>query len=123
LPINWLWHPSRTKKKENPSSTGKQPFETPKMKLITWILAIWVAVALGQGQQFPVCTTDLVKSDDCADVINPAACYNQFRWSARTMSCIEGKDNADKQRKVSQSTPPGSTDRPALGCWEKLTRD
>ncbi|ELQ43576.1 hypothetical protein OOU_Y34scaffold00142g3 [Pyricularia oryzae Y34] len=51
------------------------------------------------AQQYPECTSDLVRTDDCADVINPAACYNQFRWNARTLTCIEGIDDADRKRK------------------------
>ncbi|KAH6633948.1 hypothetical protein B0J18DRAFT_414812 [Chaetomium sp. MPI-SDFR-AT-0129] len=47
---------------------------------------------------FPECTTDLLRTDDCAAVVNPTACYNQFRWSARTLGCIDGVD--DTQRKA-----------------------
>lgn len=53
------------------------------------------------GQQFPECTQELVRTDDCADVINPAACYNMFRWSPMTLSCIDGTDDADRRRKAS----------------------
>lgn len=70
------------------------------MYLLTLLLAIWMTLAFGQAQQYPVCTADLVKTDDCADVINPAACYNQFRWNARTLTCIDGADNKERQRKV-----------------------
>ncbi|KXX74305.1 hypothetical protein MMYC01_208564 [Madurella mycetomatis] len=47
------------------------------------LLALFFAIAL--GQEFPECTKELIRTDDCADVINPNACYNQFRWSARTL--------------------------------------
>ncbi|KAL1869093.1 hypothetical protein VTK73DRAFT_3371 [Phialemonium thermophilum] len=53
------------------------------------------------AQQTTVCTADLVADDDCADVINPIACYNEFRFSGtRTLTCIDGKDNADRARKA-----------------------
>ncbi|KAI6358285.1 hypothetical protein MCOR25_007384 [Pyricularia grisea] len=52
------------------------------------------------AQRYPECTSDLVRTDDCADVINPAACYNQFRWNARTLTCIEGVNDADRKRKA-----------------------
>lgn len=52
------------------------------------------------SQSTAVCTDDLVTSDDCIDVVNPIACYNQFRWNAGTLSCIDGTDDADRKRKV-----------------------
>ncbi|KLU89849.1 hypothetical protein MAPG_08818 [Magnaporthiopsis poae ATCC 64411] len=70
------------------------------MYLITLLLAVWMALAFGQAQQYPVCTADLVKTDECADVINPAACYNQFRWNARTLGCIEGTNDKERQKKA-----------------------
>ncbi|EJT69538.1 hypothetical protein GGTG_13156 [Gaeumannomyces tritici R3-111a-1] len=70
------------------------------MKLATLVFALWAALAQGQAQQFPVCTADLVKTDECADVINPAACYNQFRWNTRTLTCIEGTNDQDRKRKA-----------------------
>ncbi|TLD15735.1 uncharacterized protein PgNI_00138 [Pyricularia grisea] len=61
------------------------------------------------AQRYPECTSDLVRTDDCADVINPAACYNQFRWNARTLTCIEGVNDADRKRKITRGTCGGAT--------------
>ncbi|KAK0738861.1 hypothetical protein B0T18DRAFT_289485, partial [Schizothecium vesticola] len=45
------------------------------------------------------CTSAVVEDYDCAHVIAPVACYNQFKFnSASTFTCIEGKDDADKAR-------------------------
>ena len=67
------------------------------------VVAIFLAAAVS-AQQAGVCD---VKDDDCADVINPNACYNQFRFNAQTLQCIDGKDNADRARKVrSHPLPP-----------------
>jgi len=60
----------------------------------------FVALFLAAGvsaQQAGVCD---LKDDECYDVINPNACYNQFRFNARTLQCIDGKDDADRARKV-----------------------
>ncbi|TPX15345.1 uncharacterized protein E0L32_004622 [Thyridium curvatum] len=72
------------------------------MKIPVAVLTLWVAACLGQQQT--VCTNEMATSDDCADVINPIACYNQFGFNgARTLNCIDGKNDADKKRKVSRS--------------------
>jgi hypothetical protein len=71
-------------------------FFTMKLQLST--LALWVFTI--HAQSSAVCTNDLATSDDCTDVLNPIACYNQYRWNTRTLSCIEGKDDADRKRKV-----------------------
>ncbi|KAK3361449.1 hypothetical protein B0T24DRAFT_501069, partial [Lasiosphaeria ovina] len=69
------------------------------MKLSLGFLALWFAVAL--GQDFPECTRQLARTDDCLAVIDSNACYNQYRFTdARTLTCIDGKDTADKARKV-----------------------
>lgn len=69
------------------------------MKLPIEFIAVWVTMALGQTA--PVCTQELARTDECADVINANACYNQDRFKgAATLQCIDGKDNADKARKV-----------------------
>ncbi|KAF2797179.1 hypothetical protein K505DRAFT_236077 [Melanomma pulvis-pyrius CBS 109.77] len=53
------------------------------------------------GQTAPVCTKELARTDECADVINANACYNQNRFNnAQTLQCIDGKDNADRARKA-----------------------
>ncbi|KAK0628764.1 hypothetical protein B0T17DRAFT_614640 [Bombardia bombarda] len=68
------------------------------LSLITLLLAVG---GLAQTTQPTECTRELARSDDCADVINPNACYNQFRWtSSRTLQCIDGKDQADRARKA-----------------------
>ena len=68
------------------------------MKASIVLTALWAALAA--SQQFQNCTRELAATDDCADVINPNACYNQFRFNAQTLQCIDGKDNADRQRKA-----------------------
>lgn len=69
------------------------------MKLSFALAPIWLTIA--SGQQFPECTRELAATDDCADVINANACYNQFRFTDnRTLSCIGGTDNNDRARKV-----------------------
>ncbi|KAK3998198.1 hypothetical protein QBC44DRAFT_314000 [Cladorrhinum sp. PSN332] len=70
----------------------------PKLSLFVFV---WAA-SLALGQQALECTREVARSDECADVINPNACYNQFRWNSRTLSCIDGKDDADRKRKVKQ---------------------
>lgn len=69
------------------------------MKLSLTLIAFWLAMALGQTTT--VCTAELASTDDCADVINPIACYNQFGFSGtRTLSCIDGKTDAERSRKA-----------------------
>ncbi|KAI1199780.1 hypothetical protein F5X97DRAFT_295392 [Nemania serpens] len=67
------------------------------MKLSAALVLFSAALAFGQAQ---TCTQEMIASDDCAAVIDANACYNQFRWNAQTLQCIDGKDNADRQRKV-----------------------
>ena len=69
------------------------------MKFSIGLVAIFIAIVFGQTA--PVCTAALARTDECADVINANACYNQDRFKgAATLQCIDGKDNADKARKV-----------------------
>lgn len=69
------------------------------MKITFSITALWLATAL--AQENVECTSELASTDDCAAVINPAACYNMFGFrNAQTLSCIEGVDDADRARKV-----------------------
>ncbi|KAH7063933.1 hypothetical protein BKA63DRAFT_538409 [Paraphoma chrysanthemicola] len=56
--------------------------------------------ALAAAQTFPECTREVARTDDCAAVINANACYNKFRWNAQTLTCIDGTNNAEKQKKV-----------------------
>jgi hypothetical protein len=61
-----------------------------------------LSLALAQNSgTTPACSADLASSDDCADVIDPIACYNEmgFRGSG-TLQCIDGKNNTDRARKV-----------------------
>ncbi|KAI0975871.1 hypothetical protein F4678DRAFT_418855 [Xylaria arbuscula] len=67
------------------------------MKLSATLVATFAALAVAQTQ---TCTSDMVASDDCAAVIDANACYNEYRWNAQTLQCIDGKDNADRQRKA-----------------------
>ena len=59
-----------------------------------------VLLALAAAQTYPECTKEVARTDDCAAVINANACYNKFRWNAQTLTCIDGTDNAVKQKKV-----------------------
>jgi len=69
------------------------------MKLSLGLVAVWLTMAL--GQQALECTREVARTDDCADVINPNACYNQFRFNGRqTLQCIDGENDADRARKV-----------------------
>ncbi|CAK7234553.1 hypothetical protein SBRCBS47491_008986 [Sporothrix bragantina] len=62
-------------------------------------MAVWLPAAC--AQTVPACPADLAATADCADVINPNACYNEFGFRGQqTLNCIEGKDNADRARKV-----------------------
>ncbi|KAK0742555.1 hypothetical protein B0T21DRAFT_283094 [Apiosordaria backusii] len=75
------------------------------MKLSLGLLTLWASMSLGQSMQ--ECTRELARTDECADVINPNACYNMYRFnSARTLSCIEGKDDAERKRKVILTATP-----------------
>ncbi|KAI5861262.1 hypothetical protein GGS23DRAFT_577830 [Durotheca rogersii] len=69
------------------------------MKLSLASALLWLSVAL--GQQFPECTRELAATDDCADVINANACYNQFRFqNNQTLSCIGGTTNDERAQLV-----------------------
>lgn len=68
------------------------------MKISIGFLALWLTMALGQGQMLD-CTEELLQTDDCYEVMLPIACYNQFRWNAQTINCINGSD-AEKRAKV-----------------------
>ena len=69
------------------------------MKLSFAFLAAIAATSLAQS--YPECTADLVRTDDCAGVIDANACYNKngFRGT-QTLQCIEGKDDAEKKKRV-----------------------
>ena len=74
------------------------------MKLSLAIIAMWLVMVFGQRTD---CPKELAQTDDCADVINANACYNQFRFNgAQTLTCVGGKDAKDKQRKVSTPSRP-----------------
>lgn len=81
------------------------------MKLTLGAAALWLSMAMVQGQavgqeRLLNCTSTVVEDYDCAQVIAPVACYNQFKFnSASTFTCIEGKDDADKARMVRNSIP------------------
>ncbi|KAK1756602.1 hypothetical protein QBC47DRAFT_401501 [Echria macrotheca] len=65
------------------------------MKLSAALVAVWVAVAVGQMLD---CTEDVLESPECYEVIQPVACYNQYRWNTQTFTCINGSD-AEKKAK------------------------
>ncbi|KAI2463605.1 hypothetical protein F4781DRAFT_416066 [Annulohypoxylon bovei var. microspora] len=69
------------------------------MKLSFTFTLLWLGIAL--GQQVPECSRELAETDDCADVINANACYNQFRFrDNQTLSCIGGTDNNERAKKA-----------------------
>jgi hypothetical protein len=70
------------------------------MKLASSFGLIALCFTMVLCQEFPECTKELLRTDDCADVINPAACYNQFRWNTRTLQCIDGANDSERRRKV-----------------------
>jgi len=71
------------------------------MKLNFGFLVLWFAVGLAQIKMLD-CDEDVIQTEDCAEVISPIACYNQFKWNAQTLTCIEGTD-AEKKAKVRYS--------------------
>ncbi|KAH6853267.1 hypothetical protein B0I37DRAFT_409456 [Chaetomium sp. MPI-CAGE-AT-0009] len=70
------------------------------MKLTTSLGLIALLVEAALGQNFPECTRELLRTDDCAAVVNPNACYNQFRWNARTLGCIEGENDTQRKQRA-----------------------
>jgi hypothetical protein len=80
------------------------------------LVSLFLAFASGQGAHespnFPSCTAEMLRTDACAAVVNPNACYNQFRWSARTLTCVEGENDTERKQRVC-----GFSRRP----WRKLT--
>jgi hypothetical protein len=72
------------------------------MKLLLTLFNVALFLAMAKGQVGTDCPPDLVVTDDCTDVVNPIACYNQYRWNTRTLSCIEGANDAERKKKVSR---------------------
>jgi hypothetical protein len=70
------------------------------MKLATFFQLIPLFLGVALGQNYPECTRELLRTDECAAVVNPNACYNQFRWSARTLSCIDGENDTQRKQRV-----------------------
>lgn len=69
------------------------------MKVSFALITGFVAATL--AQTYPECTAELVRTDDCAGVIDANACYNKFGFrNAQTLQCIEGKDDAEKKKRV-----------------------
>ncbi|KAI1818666.1 hypothetical protein GGS20DRAFT_581420 [Poronia punctata] len=67
------------------------------MKPSAALTVLSATLVFGQEQ---TCTQEMIASDDCAAVIDANACYNEFRWNARTLQCIDGVDDADRKRKT-----------------------
>ena len=86
------------------------------MKVSLGLITLSLTAALGQ-QVMPACPPELVTTEDCAAVINPNACYNQFRWNTRTLGCIEGTDDRDRARKVC----PGGSHLSRIGVSRQLS--
>ncbi|KAL2142344.1 hypothetical protein VTI28DRAFT_1236 [Corynascus sepedonium] len=72
------------------------------MRLATSLGLIAVFFRAALSQEFPECTKELLRTDECAAVVNPTACYNQFRWSARTLGCIDAEDDAERKKRACQ---------------------
>ncbi|KAI1340278.1 hypothetical protein F5Y15DRAFT_415167 [Xylariaceae sp. FL0016] len=69
------------------------------MRITHGLVALGAALAF--CQTVPECSAELAATDDCADVINANACYNEFRFQGtQTLTCIGGTDDADKKRKA-----------------------
>ncbi|KAI8964831.1 hypothetical protein F5Y11DRAFT_314538 [Daldinia sp. FL1419] len=69
------------------------------MKVSFALVSLCFAVVL--GQDVPECSRELAATDDCADVINANACYNQFRFrDNQTLSCIGGATNDERAQKA-----------------------
>ena len=69
------------------------------MKYCAGFLALLLSVAF--AQKYPECTAELVRTDECAGVINANACYNKNRFqNAQTLQCIEGKDDTERKMRV-----------------------
>ncbi|OTB11753.1 hypothetical protein K445DRAFT_26242 [Daldinia sp. EC12] len=69
------------------------------MKVSFALTSLWFALTL--SQQIPECSRELAATDDCADVINANACYNQFRFrNNQTLSCIGGANNDERAKKA-----------------------
>ena len=89
-------------------------YTSSTMKLTASLgLVSLLAFASGQGAHespdFPSCTAEMLRTDACAAVVNPNACYNQFRWTARTLTCVEGENDTERKQRVCESQgSPGS---------------
>lgn len=70
------------------------------MRLTGYLGLIALCIIMALGQIFTECTPDLLATDDCADVANPIACYNEYRWNTQTLQCIDGTNDADRRRKA-----------------------
>lgn len=69
------------------------------MKFSLSMFAFLVSTSL--AQTYPECTAEMVRTDDCAGVIDANACYNKMGFrNAQTLQCIEGKDDAQKKMRV-----------------------
>ncbi|KAH6877665.1 hypothetical protein BKA58DRAFT_435395 [Alternaria rosae] len=68
--------------------------------MVLFLAILATLLTLSAAQTYPECTAEVARSDDCAAVINANACYNKFRWNAQTLTCIDGNDNAVKQKKI-----------------------
>ncbi len=71
------------------------------MQLTAAVGLIALSVPAVLGQTYPACTRTLLRTDECAAVVNPSACYNQFRWNTRTLQCIDGANDTERKARVS----------------------
>jgi hypothetical protein len=73
---------------------------TASLGLVSLLLAFASAQGAHESPNFPSCTAEMLRTDACAAVVNPNACYNQFRWSARTLTCVEGENDTERKQRV-----------------------
>lgn len=79
------------------------------MKATCFVLTVFLTATF--AQTYPECTAELVRTDECTSVIDANACYNKFRWNAQTLTCIDGKDTATKQKMVTPKPKPNLQQR------------
>jgi Ulp1 family protease len=91
----------------HPTTKHSHSFLSQNTAEMLLFLILATLLASSAAQAYPECTAEVARSDDCAAVINANACYNKFRWNAQTLTCIDGNDNAVKQKKASSLAVDG----------------
>jgi hypothetical protein len=92
------------------------------MQLATAVGLVALFAPAVLAQTYPACTRELLRTDECAAVVNPSACYNQFRWNTRTLACIDGANDTERKARVSferdrkQSNGPADCSKACKCC-------